>query len=106
MFIAMNRFRIKKGGEAEFESIWASRDSQLNDVPGFIEFHLLRGPEGEDHTLFASHTIWTSRQTFDDWTQSEAFRKAHAGAGGGRDIYLGPPVFEGFEAVQTVTKDG
>ena len=106
MFIAMNRFRIKKGGEAEFERIWASRDSQLNDVPGFIEFHLLRGPEGEDHTLFASHTIWTSRQTFDDWTQSEAFRKAHAGAGGAKDIYLGPPVFEGFEAVQTVTKDG
>ena len=39
MFIAMNRFRTIQGEEAEFERIWAERDSHLNDVPGFIEFH-------------------------------------------------------------------
>ena len=51
MFIAMNRFRIVKGREAEFERIWKERDSHLEDVPGFEEFHLLRGPEADDHTL-------------------------------------------------------
>ena len=25
----------------------------LDRVPGFVEFHLLKGPEGEDHTLYA-----------------------------------------------------
>ena len=35
-----------------------SRDSHLDKVPGFVEFHLLRGPEAEDHTLYASHTVW------------------------------------------------
>ena len=35
MFIAMNRFRINKGSEAEFERIWARRDSHLEGVPGF-----------------------------------------------------------------------
>jgi heme-degrading monooxygenase HmoA len=106
MFIAMNRFRIVKGGEAEFERMWAARDTYLAEVPGFVAFHLLRGPEAEDHTLYASHTVWASERHFEDWTKSEAFRKAHAGAGGAKkDIYQGPPQFEGFEAVQEITRD-
>ncbi len=99
MFIAMNRFRIVKGREADFERIWAARDSHLDRVPGFMEFDLLRGPEAEDHTLYASHSVWQSREAFEDWTKSEAFRKAHAHAGSARNIYLGHPNFEGFEAV-------
>ncbi len=95
----MNRFRIIKGEEPEFERIWAERDSQLTEVPGFVEFHLLRGPEAEDHILYASHTSWETGKHFEDWTTSEAFRKAHAGAGARKDIYMGPPQFEGFEAV-------
>ena len=106
MFIAMGRFKIKLGEEAEFERIWRERDTHLNEVPGFVEFSLLRGPEHEDHTLFASHTIWESETRFKDWTTSDAFRKAHAhaGGGGGKSIYLGPPQFEGFETVQVISK--
>ena len=107
MFIAMNRFRIVTGEEAAFERIWTQRDTYLKQVPGFVEFHLLRGPEEEDHTLYVSHTVWQTQQHFEDWTRSEAFRKAHAQAGGTRkDIYLGPPTFEGFNAVQVVKRDG
>jgi len=102
MFIAMNRFRIIPGEEEAFETLWKSRDSYLDEVPGFVEFHLLRGPTAEDHTLFASHTIWRSREDFEAWTKSEAFRKAHAGAGGSKPLYLGHPNFEGFEVIQTV----
>ena len=61
MFIAMNRFRVKLGSEEAFEKVWLTRDTYLDRVPGFIEFHLLKGPETEDHTLYASHTIWQSR---------------------------------------------
>jgi len=64
MFIAMNRFRVAKGSEAAFEQVWLSRDSHLEKVPGFVEFHLLKGREAEDQTLYASHTIWESRKTF------------------------------------------
>ncbi|MGZ3349177.1 MAG: antibiotic biosynthesis monooxygenase, partial [Xanthobacteraceae bacterium] len=28
MFIAMNRFRVKKGSEEAFEEVWLNRDSQ------------------------------------------------------------------------------
>ncbi len=78
MFIAMNRFRVKRGAEEAFEKVWLSRDSYLDRVPGFVEFHLLKGPEAEDHTLFASHTVWQSKAAFEGWTQSEEFRAAHA----------------------------
>ena len=81
MFIAMNRFRVAKGSEAAFEQVWLSRDSHLEKVPGFVEFHLLKGPEAEDHTLYASHTVWESRAVFEAWTKSEAFRAALVGQG-------------------------
>lgn len=99
MFIAMNRFKIAKGREDDFINVWKNRETHLDTVPGFREFHLLRGAGEDSYTLFASHSIWESRQAFEDWTKSEAFRKAHASASGVRDIYLGPPQFEGFEAV-------
>jgi heme-degrading monooxygenase HmoA len=102
MFIAMNRFKVIKGEEKAFEDVWLSRDSRLDEVAGFREFHLLRGPEREDHTLYASHTIWAGKEAFTAWTQSEHFRAAHRSAGGTKPLYLGHPEFEGFEVIQTV----
>lgn len=99
MFVAMNRFRIAPGREEDFVAVWKNRESHLEGVPGFREFHLLRGPGDGQGTLFASHSLWDSRAAFEAWTRSEAFRRAHAGAGASRDLYLGPPQFEGFDAV-------
>ena len=102
MFIAMNRFKVVPGAEAEFENVWTRRDTHLKEVPGFIEFHLLRGPQKDDHVLYSSHTVWADRAAFEGWTKSEAFRAAHQNAGGGtRSLYLGHPEFEGFEVLQT-----
>jgi heme-degrading monooxygenase HmoA len=104
MFIAMNRFRVKKGSEQAFEQVWLNRDSQLNTVPGFVEFHLLKGPEHEDFTLYASHTVWRSMSAFEAWTKSEAFRAAHKDAGQNKPLYIDHPQFEGFEVRQTVSR--
>ena len=99
MFIAMNRFQIAPGREDVFEEMWRNRESHLDDVPGFREFRLLRGPTSEEATLFASHSIWDSRKDFEAWTESEAFRKAHAQARAPEGTYLAHPAFEGFEVV-------
>jgi heme-degrading monooxygenase HmoA len=98
----MNRFKVRQGSEQQFEEVWRNRDSRLAEVPGFVQFHLLRGPESEDHTLYSSHTLWASRAAFVDWTQSEHFRAAHRNAGGNDGLYLGHPNFEGFEIVDDV----
>ena len=100
MFVAMNRFRIHKGQEAAFEEIWKGRKSHLDEVPGFKSFHLLKGPEADDHTLYASHSLWASEADFIAWTKSEAFRAAHKGAKSSEDMYDGPPALELFTAVE------
>ena len=108
MFIAMNRFKVLKDAAREFENVWFARESYLHELPGFVAFHLLRGPEREDHILYASHTVWRSHADFEAWTRSEAFRKAHARAGTGpaKPTTLGHPEFEGFHVLQEVTADG
>ncbi len=103
MYIAMNRFQVKLGREQDFETLWTTRKTYLDEVPGFREFHLLRGPVAEDHALYSSHSVWDSAAAFEAWTKSEAFRKAHSGAGDHRGIYLGHPHFEGFEVIQEVS---
>jgi heme-degrading monooxygenase HmoA len=100
MFIAMNRFKVKKGSEEAFENVWSSRETYLDRMPGFVEFHLLKGPEADDHTLYSSHTTWQTKAAFEAWTKSDEFRAAHARAGNNSNtatLYLEHPKFEGFE---------
>jgi heme-degrading monooxygenase HmoA len=99
MFIAMNRFRVAAGHEDDFEQLWRERETLLDTVPGFVEFRLLRGLADDDAVLYASHSVWQSREAFQGWTESEAFRKAHARSRAPDGTYLGPPVFEGFDVV-------
>jgi heme-degrading monooxygenase HmoA len=108
MYIAMNRFKVKKGSEDAFEKVWASRDSYLDRLAGFVEFHLLKGPAADDHTLYSSHTTWRSYADFEAWTKSEEFRIAHARAGNESTgtLYLEHPKFEGFEVKQTLHRKG
>lgn len=94
MYIAMNRFQIIPGKESEFENAWKTRETYLSGVPGFREFHLLRGEGG----VFISHSTWESREAFVAWTESESFRKAHA-QGGSKGLIQGPPQFSGYEVV-------
>ena len=99
MFIAMNRFRVASGREQTFEDLWRKRESYLDAVAGFREFHLLRGPWDDEGTLFVSHSVWDSREAFEAWTESEHFRKAHAQAKAPQGTYLDHPRFEGFEVI-------
>lgn len=102
MYLTMNRFRVRPGHEAAFEAVWTGRDSHLPQVPGFVSFHLMKGPERDGYRLYASHTLWETEAAFTAWTRSEAFRAAHRGVGEGRDMYLGPPELELFESVQRI----
>lgn len=99
MYIAMNRFRIALGREDVFEEVWRTRDSQLDQVPGFHAFRLLKGPSDDKATLFVSHSVWETHEAFTAWTESEAFLKAHGKSRSPEGTVLGPPSFEGFDVV-------
>jgi heme-degrading monooxygenase HmoA len=105
MFIAMNRFQVNAGREADFETRWRERDSYLAGVPGFLHFALLRGASEGNVTEYASHTTWRSRADFDAWTQSDHFRRAHA-QGSVQGILAGHPVASLYEAVLEETPAG
>jgi len=104
MFIAMNRFKVLKDATHEFEQRWLTRETYLHEREGFVAFHMLRGPEREDHVLYSSHTVWASKDNFEDWTRSEQFRASHtrASTNSNKPLTLGHPEFEGFEVIQTI----
>lgn len=102
MYIAMNRFAVKPENAAAFEALWLGRDSHLKEMDGFVEFHMLRGPEAGGTVLYASHTVWASEEAFRAWTKSEAFRAAHKDAGSTMKLHEGAPVFEGFTTIQHI----
>lgn len=99
MYIAMNHFRVEPTRAAEFERAWRERQSYLAEVPGFREFHLLRGPLEEGAQLYASHTVWADEGAFLRWTESEQFRRAHAQGGQTVKYLQGPPRLVGWQAV-------
>ncbi len=99
MYIAMNRFKIVLGKEEEFEKIWINRESNLDNVPGFLKFNLVKGKTESDFTLYASHSTWVSENDFIKWTKSESFRESHKDTGKHKNIYIGHPLFEGFKVV-------
>lgn len=105
-YIAMNRFKLPKDACEDFEQMWLTRDSHLKEMAGFETFHLLRGPEYDDHVLYSSHTVWRTKGDFEAWTKSDQFRKAHEKAGekSAKRLFIGHPQFEGFEAVQSLSK--
>ena len=99
MYVAMNRFKIVKGKEREFENVWKNRDTHLANVEGFRSFNLIKGEEKVEYTLYASHSIWNSKEDFWNWTKSKEFKLAHKNAGQHKDLYISSPDFEGFEKV-------
>ena len=44
--------------------MWKNRETHLENVPGFKKFNLVKGEKNEDHTLYASHSIWDSKEDF------------------------------------------
>jgi heme-degrading monooxygenase HmoA len=96
MYIAMNRFKVAEGKDEDFERVWRERETYLQGVPGFIRFALLKSEmtPGE----YVSHSTWTDRQSFVDWTQSEAFKEGHR-QGSLAGMLEGPPMPSMYQAV-------
>lgn len=106
MYIAMNRFQVRPEHRETFRDRWTKREILLDQLPGFISFHLLEGPAREDHILFSSHTVWRSRADFDAWVQSEQFRIAHTRTNDAAAYIMGRPELECFEVLQEVIGPG
>ena len=62
MYIAINRFKIVPGRKNDFEKIWRERDTDLENVPVYSEFHLVKGKKrGAPYPLRISQHMGISR---------------------------------------------
>ncbi len=98
MFVSMNRFTIDPKYWDAFEARFQQRAGLVDQEPGFIRNSILRPVKGtsEQHIVM---TLWESREAFEAWTQSEAFRTAHANAGSTpKSWFKGAGKLELFEA--------
>jgi heme-degrading monooxygenase HmoA len=74
MIVVMNRIPVAEGREQDFEKTFMQRDRAVDRMPGFIDMQVLRPAEGR---TFVVLTRWKSRESFQQWTESEAFISAH-----------------------------
>jgi len=99
MFVTMNRFTIGPEHWDDFEERFRQRAGLVDGEPGFIRNAVLRPAEnsGDQHVIL---TMWESRQDFENWTKSEAFRKAHERADQTpKAWFVGPGKLEVFESI-------
>ena len=76
MHVAINRLRVPAEYAGHLEQAFA-RASNMAGVPGFRAFKFLRSEQGGEYLVL---TEWDDRASFEAWTQSDAFTRAHSGS--------------------------
>jgi heme-degrading monooxygenase HmoA len=100
--VKINAIEVPEGMGDKLEDRFAARAGEVENMPGFEGFELLR-PTGEEKRYFV-YTRWDSEESFQAWVQSSAFTRGHAQAAadrGEKPVAHGSALLE-FEVVQKV----
>lgn len=73
-FVVMNNITVTEDGQTFFEDRFKQRSSTIASSPGFQAFRLLRPQEGNTYVVL---TQWATIEDFDNWKNSDAFKKQH-----------------------------
>jgi len=96
MYLALSRLKVISGKEAEFEAAWKKREPNAHGVKGFKKFDLFKSNINNEFSLYIFHSEWNSESDFINWTMSDAFQLAHKNPANQKNLYLGPPDFDGY----------
>lgn len=100
--VKINAIEVAPERGAELEERFARRASEVERMPGFLGFELLRPVSGE--TRYFVYTRWESEDAYRSWRDSSAFTRGHAQASrdrGEAPVAQGSSLLE-FEVVQEV----
>ena len=79
MITVANRIYVAPEYQDAFEERFRNRTRLVDGMPGFISNQVLRPVnDGDPYVVL---TLWESRKDFENWVESEEFRKGHAQAG-------------------------
>jgi heme-degrading monooxygenase HmoA len=74
--VKINAIEVPEGMGSELERRFAARAGEVDGMPGFEEFMLLR-PTAGDSRYFVL-TRWESEEAFQNWRTSREFQQQHA----------------------------
>ncbi|SFA81692.1 Heme-degrading monooxygenase HmoA [Lentibacillus halodurans] len=77
-FVVMNNIPVADEGKATFEDKFKQRQQNVESMPGFQAFRLLRPKKGNTYIVM---TQWASKADFENWKKSDQFKQAHQGGG-------------------------
>ena len=97
--VVANRIPVAKGWEEEFERRWRERKWAVAELPGFIRTEVLRPVKGGYYVVT---THCRSMEDFEHWTESKAFKEAHADTPP-KEAFAGPNVLEVHEVIAEKT---
>ena len=100
--VKINAIVVPPGRGPELEERFARRASEVEQMPGFLSFELLRPVSGEER--YFVYTRWESEEAFRAWVESPSFTRGHAQAvrdRGESPVASGSHLLE-FEVVQSV----
>jgi heme-degrading monooxygenase HmoA len=103
--VKINAIEVEPGRGPALEERFANRASEVETMPGFLGFELLRPVSGE--TRYFVYTRWESEEHYRAWVEGPAFTRGHAQAAAG----AGGPVAShssllSFEVVQSTQPTG
>ena len=75
-FVAINVLSVPAPMREVLEQRFGARAGEVEKMPGFEAFELLRPVEGQDRYLV--YTRWASKEDFERWLSSQAFGQGHA----------------------------
>ena len=98
MFVVMNRIPVNAEYAEQFEERFRTRAGEVDKMQGFMRNQVLRPVTAEDPYIVM--TFWESKEDFDAWVDSDAFKKGHARSGTlPHEAFKGRPKLESFEVV-------
>jgi len=92
MLVVANRLEIADGHEEQFLELFIERFGDTETQPGLETVEILQ-PLDADH--FVVQSYWRSRETFEQWRNSEAFEEAHADLPS--EMFVGSPALDLYE---------
>jgi heme-degrading monooxygenase HmoA len=98
MFVVMNRIPVNPEYKDQFEERFTNRAREVDKMPGFVRNQVLRPGSPDDPYVVL--TVWKSKEDFESWVNSDAFKKGHAQSGTlPRETFLGHSKLETFEVI-------
>ncbi len=101
--VKINAIDVPEGMGDQIEARFAARAGEVENMPGFEGFELLRPVAGEQR--YFVYTRWRDEDSFRAWVESSAFTRGHAQAakdqGAEKPVARGGALLE-FEVVQKV----